>query len=282
MARAPKTTATSTSTEVANWDEELAKAASASAAMEAASGGGTFFSLKGGQLAFDGANFPNNEMAVVILDSIFENIFYEGKYDPNNLTPPTCYAFGRDDSIAPHPDVFAHKQEQNDVCAGCVRNQWGSADTGRGKACRNSRRLALISAGTFNKNGVFEPYESEDDFKSSSIGYLKLPVTSIKAYAGFVKQVASLMSRPPFGIFTKIKVIPDSATQFKVMFEALDKVPNHLMPLIMKRNKEAMGAIEFPYNLDAEAAPPQAPARGRGRNQAAAPAKAPARGSRKF
>lgn len=280
MARAPKAVTTSSSKEVANWDEELAKAAVAASTMEQNTGGGQFFSLKSGQLSFNGASFPNNEMAVIVLDHVYENIFYEGKYDPNNLTPPTCFAFGRDDGMRPHDTVFEHNQEQNDVCKGCPQNQWGTADTGRGKACRNSRRLALIPGGGFNlKTGVFEPIEEEKEVKEPSIAYLKLPVTSVNPFGAYVKQIASMLSRPPLGVFTRIKLVPDPATQFKVTFEALDKVPNHLMAAVMKRANEAKSAIEFPYNLDAPPPTPEPAARGRGRG-AAAPAK-PA-GRRKF
>lgn len=271
MARAPKAAAqTSSSTEVANWDEELAKAAVAAAAQEAASGGGQFFSVKAGVLSFDGAPFPNNTMAAIIIDNIFENVFYEGKYDPNNLTPPTCFAFGRDEAtMAPHATVFEHNQEQNDVCRGCPRNEWGSAETGRGKACRNTRRLALLPAGIFNKAGVFEPIEDADEVLKGPVGYLKLPVTSIKGYAGFVKQVATLEGRPPYGIFSKVTTVPDTNTQFKVVFESLGKIPNHMMAAVMKRNAEIKAAIDFPYNLDVEEKPAEQP-RGRGRGQAAA------------
>ena len=153
MAMRPKKTTTeaSTGTALVKWEEELAKQAEVAAGMEANVGGGQFFSMQGGQLKFNDNPVPGNQMAVIILDHILENVFYDGDFDPNNPQPPTCFAFGRsDDDMAPHETVVAEGQAQNETCNGCPFNQWGSADKGRGKACRNTRRLAMIPAGTLD------------------------------------------------------------------------------------------------------------------------------------
>jgi hypothetical protein len=76
---------------------------------------------------------------------------------------------------------------------------------------------------------------------------MKIPVTSVKGYAAFVKSVAGSLKRPPHGIFTKVSVRPDPQTQLKVLFEPLAQVPNELLPAIMKRHEEAAASIEFPY-----------------------------------
>ena len=264
MARTPKSEVkTSNSRALVNWEEELAKQAEIAAGMEAKSGGGQFFSMQGGQLKFNDSPMPGNQMAVVIIDHVFENIFYEGRYDPENPAPPTCFAFGRDDEMAPHESVVAAGQAQNESCRECPHNQWGSSDVGRGKACRNIRRLALIPAGTFDAQNRFLPIEDEDHFETAGLAYMKLPVTSINGFASFVKQVAGTLKRPPHGVITRIRTEPDPKTQFRVIFEPLAQVPNNLLPAIMKRHEEAKAVIEFPYNLEVEERQP--PARGRGR-----------------
>jgi hypothetical protein len=233
------------------WDEELAKQAEQSAAMEASAGGGQFFSLKSGVLSWQDAPLPNNQMAVIIVDHVMENVFYEGEYDSQNPMGPTCFAFGRDESkLAPHKVVVeAHNQQcgASGLCAGCPQNEWGSADKGRGKACKNTRRLALLPAGTFSQNGKLELINDDEHYASTPIGYLKLPVTSVKGFGGFVKQVAGTLRRPPHGIVTKVRVQPDGKDQFKVLFEPLVNVPDSLMGVIMKRHEETKSVIEFPY-----------------------------------
>jgi hypothetical protein len=263
------------------WDEELAKQADVSAAMEANAGGGQFFSLKAGVLIWQDAPMPDNQMAVVIVDHIFENVFYEGRYDADNPQGPVCFAFGRDDAkLTPHQLVVDAGNAQYGaakLCAGCPQNEFGTAETGRGKACKNTRRLALLPAGNFAK-GQFKLIEDEEHYLSTRIGYLKLPITSVKGFAGFVKQVAGTLRRPPHGIVAKVKVVPDPKSQFMVLFEPLMNVPDELMGAIMKRREEIMPVIDFPYlPREEEAAPPA-------RNSRVAPARAakPVRGARKY
>ena len=246
-------------TALANWDEEMAKQAQIAADMEASTAGGQFFSLRGGQLTFNDAPLPGNQMAVVVLDSVMENVYYEGKFDPDDISGPACYAFGRDEkTIKPHAAVTT---PQHETCVGCPQNEWGSADTGRGKACANRRRLALISAGTFNANtGKFEPVLEPEHYATAQIAYLKLPVTSVKGYAAVVKQVAAALKRPPHGVFMRFKVVPDAKSQFRVLVEPLQAVPNELLGVIMARHDEAKSSIEFPYAVAEEGAADKKPA----------------------
>lgn len=248
---------------IVKWDEELAKHAAVAAGMEANTGGGQFFGLKGGILTWQDSPLPNNEMAVIILDHVFETTYYEGEYDPDNPVSPVAFAFGRDEKTLTWHETsdpkFAGKLcHESDVC------QWGSADKGRGKAAKETRRLAIIPAGTLDDRGKFTPYKEGDHFETTPIGYMKLPVTSVKPFAAFVKQLAGALRRPPFGVFTKIKVVQDPNTQFKVTFEPISTVPDNLMSTVMARHNEAKEAIEFPYTMD-DPGTKKAPARGKGK-----------------
>jgi len=247
------------------WEEQLARDAEIAATAEANAGGGQFFSFKAGQLSFNGTPVPNNQMAVVIVDTVFENVFYEGEYNPAVIMPPTCFAFGREElTLAPHETVVERKQDQHNNCQGCPMNGWGTADKGRGKACRNTRRLGVIPAGDFSgAHGKFVAFDDEEQFAKAPVGFMKLPVTSVKGYANFVKQVAVTLKRPPHGIFARVSVTPDAQTQFKVVFEPLGLVPNHLMQTVMNRRQETMAIIAQPYNLDVEAEAPASAGRGR-------------------
>lgn len=271
MARAPKAETVSQSKALVNWEEEMEREAAIAQGQEANTGGGQFFSVKGGILAFDGSPVPNNQMAVIVLDSILENDFYEGAYDPNNAAPPTCYAFGRDETtMGPHPDIVARDQAQHETCQGCPMNAYGTANTGKGKACSNRRRLALVPAGQLDKDGNFTAYESEGEFAKSAIGYLKLNTMSLKGWANYVKTTAATLKRPPYGVFTLVKVVPDPKSQFRLIFESLGPVDRDLLQVVSDRNKEAKAQIEQPYNLDVEDAP--APAAKPAARRAVAPA----------
>ena len=259
----PKKTPGST-TQVMTWEKELAEAAIAAAEQESrTSTGGQFFSLQGGQISFGGSNMPGNEIAVIVVGSILENVKYQGIYDPNNPTSPMCFAFGRsEDEMAPH-DLALEPQCEN--CKTCEHNQWVKGQ--KGKGCRNTRRLALISAGNF-VGKAFQMVDDPAHYAEQQLTYMKLPVTSVKNFAGFVKQTAAALQRPPYGVFVRIYTLPDPKNQFTVNFEVLGKVPNHLMQAVRDKHKEAEQLIDFPYQ-PIEPTVPAPPAR--------AAAKAPAK-----
>lgn len=234
------------------WEKQMAEQASVAAAQEDGVMSGQSFSLNGGILSFDGAPVENNQMAVVVVDSLNTNIHYEGAYDPDNTEGPACYAFGRDaKTMKPHELVTNPCAES---CEDCENNEWGSADTGKGKACQNTRRLAIISAGSLDKDGEFEAETDKSHFENTEIAYLKLPVTSVKAYAALVKKLASTIHRPPHGVFMKIKVVPTPETRakFKVVCDALEEVPGKLIPTMMQRHEEAKSLIEYPFQTSDE------------------------------
>jgi hypothetical protein len=130
------------------WDEVLAARAIMAQQSEAKVGGGKFISIKSGVMSFNGSPVPGNALDVVVVDSVLENQLYLGKYNPDVVQVPDCFAFGRNEK-----DMVPHKDSANpqaDSCAECPHNEWGSADTGKGKKCGNVRRLALIPADVFH------------------------------------------------------------------------------------------------------------------------------------
>lgn len=230
---------------LASYEEEFAKQAEEYANQEAGTGGGKFFSIRGGTLALNGAPIPGNQMAVVIVDSLLVNAFYQGDYDPDSPQGPSCYAFGRDEkTMVPHEECG---EKQSDGCTDCPNNQFGSASKGRGKACKNGRRIAVIPAGLINKQGVFERAKDES-FASEEVIYLNLPPTSLQGFGAYVKQVAGALKRPPHGVITLVKVGKDSTNTYpKVTFEMEGPVPDELIPTVIARNKETKAIIEFPF-----------------------------------
>lgn len=250
----------STEKALTSWEEKLQEEAKVAAESEESSSSGQFFSLSQGQLKWNDSPLPGNQMGVIILDAMHENVFYEGAYDANQIKGPTCFAYGRAENgitksrdielnMQPHASVFEAGQEQSEYCHSCPQNEFGSADIGKGKACKNQRRLAVIPAGEFQKDGSFELFDDEKHYLTAGIGYLKLPVMSVKEFSVFVQQISASLKRPPFGVVTRVYLTPDPKSQFKVKFEALEKVPDNLMETVMHRREEANALIDFPYQL---------------------------------
>ena len=67
--------------------------------------------------------------------------YYASDWDPNaDASAPDCSSL---DGIRPNPDSSA---PQNDICATCEWNKFGSAKNGQGKRCADKKRLAVVAA----------------------------------------------------------------------------------------------------------------------------------------
>lgn len=246
-------------TAVTKYDEKFAAMAAGYTAGERVTG--QFISTKGGMLKFGEDLLPGNQICAVVLDYVQERTFYTEKYNPDaegGALPPVCYAFHRTDDpeeMAPHPSMQAdlsYFQPQNDICRTCPNNDWGTADTGRGKACSERRRLALLPAGFYNPRRGSRDFDLSliDDpnhYANADIAYLKLPVTSVKEWARYVTSLASSLRRPPVAVVTRIYIEPDVKSQFKVKFELIEQLPDTMFEIIMARHEEAKNGIVFGY-----------------------------------
>lgn len=213
----------SKTTAVVSWDEELANLATQAATSEEGNrSGGNYLSTRGGSFSYKD-NDIGSTIEVVVVDHILENHLYDGRYDPDVPQTPICFSYGRTTSeMEPH-ELSLDKQHSD--CSSCPHNQFGSSNTGKGKACKNVRRLALILS------------ESMDEVESTEVVFLKLPVTSVKAWGSYVQQMAEVLKRPPLGVVTEISIVSDPKTQYRIQFKLIEKIsePEVIRALIDKR-----------------------------------------------
>lgn len=241
MPREPKTQAMP----VRNWQAELAAETQAAKNTEdSAAGGGSWISLKGGRITIDGAEAVGNQIEVVVVDHVLENQYYDKDYDPNVPASPVCYAFGRlSDDLAPHADC---PEPQADACKGCPMSEWSSAAKGKGKACKEVRRLAVISADEIN------------DIAGAEVRFLKVPVMSCKNWTGYVRHCADVLHLPPLGVVTQISTVPDTKSQFRVQFKFVEKVPEQHLGELLDKKKQIQPDLTRGYPV-VEAPPPPPP-----------------------
>jgi hypothetical protein len=231
-------------TAVVNWADEMAKYAVAVAKQESPSS--SYISLRSGVLSYQGQPVPNNKLSVVILDYAFENTLYEGKYDPNNVRSPICFAIGMpdQDNLAPHE---LSEKPQHEDCDGCPNMKWGSdPNGGRGKACQERRRLIMIPA---------TAAESADGILAAEVAVMKLPVTSVKGWGQYVNTIATLNRRPPFALITQIGTVPNAKSQFNVTFTAQGALPDGVMTAIMQKREAVRSTLLKGYDPSTEEAP---------------------------
>ena len=220
-----------------DWRAELSQYAAKTVKMEESMQTGNRISTRGGRLSYHDTPLKNNEMTVIVLAALIENVYYPGKFDPDKPASPICFAFSTDgEEMAPHEK--AH-EPQNGTCAGCPHDEWGSSDTGKGKACKNGRRIAVMAMEDV----------SVDAIDHGEIAQLNIPVMSVRGYSAYVKDLAMSAGLPAFAWQTRIWLEADPKSQFRVCFQAVDKkpIPEKFYPAILRRVKEAEKLIDQPY-----------------------------------
>lgn len=101
--------------------------------------------LKDKKFTLPDGQSSSGPLECIVLDFIWDMIHYPGVYNSNNPQKPDCFALGRETPesglLKPHESVA---KPQHSDCRDCPMNQWGSSPVGKGKACKNQRRLIVV------------------------------------------------------------------------------------------------------------------------------------------
>lgn len=238
MAKKSKTENEEPGTEVINWEDELGKQAKAIAKTETPSVNKIKFTS--GIMSYMDNAMPDNTLDCIIVAAIAEHVWYPEKWKANDIKPPGCFALGE----AGEP-LFPHAKVPNPIhenCDGCPKFKWNSdPEGGRGKACSERRRLAVIPAP-----------QSLDDIKDSELAMMSIPVTSVKQWANYVNKLSAATQRPPWGVLTRVTLVPDAKNQFKVSFTAQEPLNHEQLPLVHSRIDVALSSLMIPYEMNPE------------------------------
>lgn len=171
-------------------------------------------------------------LEAVVVDFVFTNAYYDTPFNPDEPAPPACIAISVDgDEMGP---VKGAPKPQSDYCDGCEKNAWGSADVGRGKACSEQYRLALIQPGP------------GEDYATAEMAILTFPPTSRNNWTKYVKDLADKMDRPPYGVVTVFGFEQDA--EYPILEPEFGKKIGTAKDLndILGRQKEARDTLTTP------------------------------------
>jgi hypothetical protein len=239
MAVAKKTASKTTTTTIVPWSERFAKHAQAAKEQEKGVGGfGQRVKFGPGVMTVAGGSLPGGKLECVVIGSCAANALYEGAYDPDAPETPVCYAFNvLTEDMAPHEDA---PQKQAGNCAECEQNQFGSAATGRGKACANTRLLGLLTS---------KDCEDAAAISTVELAVARISPTNLKAWAGYVRAVADEHGRPPWGVVTEISSHPDPKTQIRLEFRMVELIDDGdtLEALEKRAGDKVQEVLQQPY-----------------------------------
>lgn len=189
-----------------------------------------------------------NYVDVIIVDARpnVSKILYNKVYDPNeDVSSPECASVnGEAPDFAPSiVDKETGKCPKN--CKDCYFNQFGTALQGKGKACKDYKRLIVMFAGSesapFNKNAPALTFD--------------LPATSFRAPAGssvsmfneFVSQCAR-NNLPVSGVVVRLSFLPGVAFS-KIVMNAVRIVTSEEYERVreLREQEEVKSALTVKY-----------------------------------
>lgn len=229
-----------------NYEEQLAREAAEIAKRIAAPTGDRIrFNANRAFITPDG--MEGETIEAVIIDFVSSNLFYDAPYDRDNPQPPGCFAIGPEPSLlTPSPNA---PNKQAETCSSCPNNQFGSASNGKGKACKNTRLLALM------------PVSALESDEEAPIWVLSVPPTSLKAFDSYVHSLASKHRTVPIGVVTEISLDPAN-TFASPRFRVVRPLKPTELKVFMERRDEASARLNA--EPDVSQYTPPAPAAGRG------------------
>lgn len=171
-----------------------------------------------------------SEFEALIVDFAYRNEYYIGPYNPKAITPPACFAIAPSTSLLVPSDNSPMKQNQND-CATCQQNQYGSAPNGSGKACKNTVILAVL------------PPDAEM-VGEHDIWVLKTSPTAIRPFNKYASKISE-MNIPLGAVRTRFFFDPDSEYT-TVRFEALGVEADCIDAVVARKGEAAKRLMEEP------------------------------------
>jgi len=121
-------------------------------------------------------------------------IFYKEQYDEGDKEKPDCWSTNgvTPDAGAPH--------KQSKTCATCKHNIFGSSRSGKGKACQDSKRVAIVPA---------------EDTSGEAWGgpmLLRVPPASLKELPALQNKLNAVGGIPYYAVVTRLKL--DHETEY--------------------------------------------------------------------
>jgi hypothetical protein len=229
-------------TTMVRWDEKFAKYAKETKDQVAnvGTGGGTSVSFGHGTITVAGNVIKTGKLECVVIGSCALNKWYKTQYNADDKQPPDCYALS---VISDDPEMAPHAQatdKQSEKCADCDKNVFGSANTGRGKACGNTIRLGLLT--------------SEDATDAESIAAAELATAGVsptnrKYYAEYVDALMEEHGRPPWAVVTEVQSHHDDKTQIRLEFHMVSLIEDdEVLIALEKRFLKVQDALQKPFS----------------------------------
>lgn len=208
---------------VVSIQEELKAQAAAMAGRTQPASGSNIKLTKDKKFLLPNGQKVDGPLELVVVDFVSRNKFYDRPFDQNNPVAPACFAIGLEPKQMVPSDSSPEKQ--SDDCASCPLNQFKSSSNGKGKACKNTRYLAVLP-----------PDATEDE----ELWFLEVSPTGLKSFDGFVNSTMRTFQMPPISVVVDVDFDPNADYQTLTFSNVR---PNENLAVHFPRQTEAMEVL---------------------------------------
>jgi hypothetical protein len=140
------------------------------------------------------------ELVLLSANPSLSKVYYEGQFEEGSNAAPDCSS---NDGVEPDTGVA---EPQAKTCAACPHNVWGSGKGGKGKACADSRRIAVAPAGRLDDPML-----------------LRVPPASLRPLSEYAAEIAR-HNLPLLAVVTRVRFEAEVATP-QLAFKAHGLLP---------------------------------------------------------
>lgn len=177
----------------------------------------------------DDGDGPRNSIEVVIVkaSAAVSKIFYKGGYVEGSSAAPDCWSAN---GVTPDGSV---QNKVHSTCADCPMNAWGSrvTESGKqGKACADSRRVAVVPVGDIDNDRFGGPM------------LLRIPAASLKDLKAY-GDLLNGYNYPYYAVATRVSFDPKEAYP-KFVFQAIRPLTDaEAMKIKALRDDKRVGTV---------------------------------------
>lgn len=246
----------------ADWKEALKKQVAVTQAAKAEVNGIPHISLKGGRMSLNDQYIPGDDLQCIILASTVEKSWYDRPYDPDDNSPPDCFALGKKQSLMePHENV---PMPPSDNCKSCPMAEYGTARQGKGPACKTRMRLLVMPVPDNVTADMIRGKEAEMAiYKTQPTSTVNFNGAGGAGKAPGYQKVLAEQGITPWAVISKVRVLPHNKKLHETTFHLVKPLTeDDLLAAAFSRCEQAELDVAQPYTYPEadENAPDAAPA----------------------
>lgn len=198
-------------------------------------------------------------------------MFFSGPYDDANSGPPDCWS-----DNGSGPSQFA-ANPQSKTCMLCPHNSWGTGPRGTGRACQDSKKLAVmvvgddsglvyefkVPPGSFNSNGdskIMGWTQYVTSIKGFMIGNRKADLFDVVTRITFVPNNMGVLSFAPVslvtdvaGLMERFSTLTDEAVDIVTGVNDVARDPNAPIEVQQKSIAPSVQPVNAPLGIAQQA-----------------------------